>query len=82
MIEKRFKNIKVINLAGTVDLNEYAESETSFRQRVAKPKNDDDINSLNLYRGQIQFFTTELSMGYPEKTKSKIKKKLKSFLVV
>ncbi|VEB36908.1 pyoverdine biosynthesis protein [Legionella sainthelensi] len=75
MIEKNdLKNIKVINLAGTVDLNEYAESETSFRQRVAKPKNDDDINSLNLYRGQIQFFTTELSMGYPEKTKSKIKK--------
>lgn len=75
MIEKNdLKNIKIINLAGTVDLNKYAETETSFRQRVSKPKNDDDINSLNLYRGQIQFFTTELSMGYPEKSKSKVKK--------
>lgn len=75
MIEKNnWANIKIVNLAGTVDLNQYAESEASFRQRISKPKNDEDINSLNLYRGQIQFFTTELSMGYPEKSKSKIKK--------
>ncbi|KTD09247.1 pyoverdine biosynthesis protein [Legionella gratiana] len=75
MIEKNdLKNIKIINLAGTVDLNKYAESETSFRQRISKPKTDQDINSLNLYRGQIQFFTTELSMGYPSKSKSRVKK--------
>ena len=75
MIEKNdLKNIKIVNLAGTVDLNKYAESEADFRQRLRKPQTEDDKNSINLYRGQIQFFTTELKMGYPEKTNSKCKK--------
>ncbi|RUR29255.1 L-tyrosine/L-tryptophan isonitrile synthase family protein [Legionella qingyii] len=75
MIEKNdLKNIKIINLAGQVDLNQYAETEEHFRQRLKTPQNDEDRNSINLYRGQIQFFTTELKMGYPEKSGSKIKK--------
>ncbi|WP_454783376.1 L-tyrosine/L-tryptophan isonitrile synthase family protein [Legionella sp. WA2022007384] len=75
MIEKNdLKNIKIINLAGQVDLNKYAETEEHFRQRLRTPQNDEDRNSINLYRGQIQFFTTELKMGYPEKSGSKIKK--------
>ncbi|WP_419419048.1 L-tyrosine/L-tryptophan isonitrile synthase family protein [Legionella sp. D16C41] len=69
-----FKNIKIVNLDGKVNLNNYAETDKHFEERVKKPKDDNDINSLNLYRGQIKFFMTELSMGYPGKSNSAIKR--------
>ncbi|AHE66886.1 L-tyrosine/L-tryptophan isonitrile synthase family protein [Legionella oakridgensis] len=75
MIEQsHLNNIKIVNLSGTVDLNKYAETDASFEERVRKPKTHADIDSLNLYRGEIRFFTTELSMAYPDRSMSRIKK--------
>ncbi len=75
MIERNhLSNIKIVNLSGIVDLNEYAETDASFAERVRKPKTHADIDSLNLYRGEIRFFTTELSMAYPDRSTSRIKK--------